>query len=150
MRITISAKTKSLSNSCLKQTLWGFYTHILITAALESSLTCFMLWMAMVHFIMYGCCFVVFGHCCHACHCATWISRNLGLGLNYRSSGIQLGAGIALKGTVSPSISLATDPLYLPDICWCSEEMNSRKLHFYQYFQKGISKGTKKAACPES
>lgn len=157
MGVTISAKNKSLSNSYWKWTPWRFYSHILITAALEahrSSLKCVMLWMDMVHFITYGRCFVVFGHCRHACRCTTWISRNLRLGINYRSSGIQLGAGMALslpiKGRVSSSISLATDLLYLPDICWCSEEMNSGKRGFYQYFQKGISKGTKKALCPAS
>lgn len=104
-----------------------------------------------VHFVMCGCYFVVSGHWHNACLRNTWTAINSG---HYRSSRIQLGAGIALsiptKVQWVPPSQLPTDPLFLANICGCSEDMSSGNLVFYQHFTKEISKDTKKVACPEN
>lgn len=100
---------------------------------------------------MCGCYFVVPGHWHDAYRHNTWTSIN---DQHYRSSGIQLGAGITLsipaKAQWVPPSRLPTGPLFLANICGCSEDINSGNLVFYQHFTKEISKGTKKAACSES
>lgn len=82
---------------------------------------------------------------------ATAISRNYGC---YRSSGIQLGAGIALtlplKVQWAPPSPLPAHQPFLVHTCKFLEEINSEKFVLYQYFKNEISKVTKKAACPEN